>query len=297
MLMIFTGLLAVYGCDGDNNDNGDADADVITDRPPDRDITPEPDITTDPDVTENLDVPPEITPDLPDTIDPVPDTTECNPLHGGVCNLIDNCGCDSGQICHLVPNPADTCNVIEECQASTGTLPTGAECNPANDQCAPGSSCLTDSRTHESFCYKWCDGDEDCDAGHGCTISITYEMEGECPDLTILYKACDLGCAADAACDPFTGTGCSGSSPSCLYDTSCGILFCAPSDAGAHAVGDECSDTQMCVIGAECLTRDEGVTFYCYAFCDDSHACAEGSCTVFSPPYSGNPGLGICVTE
>lgn len=301
MLMTCAGLLVVYGCSSDNGDNGDADtdgdtdvdgdtdADGITDRLPDRDITSDPDITTD------ADVPPEITPDLPDTIDPVPDSTECNPLHGGVCNLIDNCGCDAGQTCQLELKPGDPCNVIEVCHASTGTLPTGAECDPSNDQCAPGSSCLTNSLTGESSCYKWCDGDEDCDAGHGCTISITYEMGGECPDLTLLYKACDLGCPPDAACDPFTGTGCSGTSNSCLYDIDCSILFCAPS--GAHAIGEECSDTNMCVIGAECLTTDGGVTSYCYAFCDDSHACAEGTCQVFSPPYSGNPSLGVCVTE
>lgn len=288
--MACAGLLAAAGCDEDKK-GGDADTDVIPDYLPEMDVTPDPagdpDVTVDPDVTIDPDVVPEI-------IDTTPDSTGCTPLHGGVCSVIDNCGCDAGQICTFGANTADPCDVDEICVASTGTLATGADCDPANDQCAPGNSCLTNSLTGESKCYKWCDGDEDCSAGHSCTITISFDMGGTCTEpVTLEYMACDLGCPADAACDPFTGTGCSGTTNSCLYDFDCALLFCAPS--GAHAVGEDCSDTGLCVIGAECLTTDGGVTNTCMAFCDDSHACTSGTCTVLSPAYSGNPSLGACI--
>jgi hypothetical protein len=295
VLLLCACAFVAYGCEKEKG-HKDADADVPIDRPPDTpDTTDIPDVPADRDVVPETDVPPdvpveaEITPDLP------PDSTGCNPLMGGACSVIDNCNCTSGQACTFMLNPTDSCDLDETCAASAGTLPTGSECTAAaSDPCAPGNSCLTNTATGESACYKWCDGDEDCDAGHSCNVGISFDMGGDCADLTLPYKACDLGCAADAACDPFTGTGCSGTYNACLYDFTCSNTFCASS--GAHAVGEDCSDTGLCVIGAECLTTDGGVTNFCLAFCNSSNACTTGTCTAFDPPYPADTSLGACIS-
>jgi hypothetical protein len=294
VLILCAGIFVAYGCE-DGGGKKDADADVPIDHPPDTpidtpaDVPPDRDVVPDQDVTPDVPTETEITPDLP------PDSTGCNPLQGGTCSVIDNCNCTSGQACTFVLNPTDSCDVDETCAPSAGTIPTGSTCVPAaSDPCAPGNACLTNSATGESFCYKWCDGIEDCEAGHDCTVGISFDMGTECPaPLTLTYKACDLGCPADKACDPFTGTGCTSPYSSCWYEFDCGVTICA--STGTHAVDEDCSDTGTCVIGAECLTTDSGVTNFCRAFCDSSHACTTGTCQTFTPAYTANPTLGACL--
>lgn len=296
-LILVGGFMLAYGC---NDDEGNGTTDADADAPPDYvDIVSDPD--ADPDVT------PEVTPDAdavgdPDidiTVDVEPDGA-CAPLHGGVCNLIDNCGCTAGQQCVMDINPTDPCDLVEICSPSAGTLPTGSECTPSpTESCAPGNACLTSGG--ESKCYHWCDDLSDCTDGAECNVGpITYGMPEGCDDVTLLYKACDPGCPEDSLCDPWEGTGCEGELDACIFSPTCEITQCVAS--GETEVGGDCAETNTCVIGSGCYSSDGGVTASCMVFCDSAHTCDTGTCSPWT--YTGaadNPyvadGFGVCVSE
>jgi len=152
---------------------GEGEAHADLDAPADPDFTPD-----------TVDV--DISPDLP--AEPDVDSTPCYPLEGGSCNAISNCNCAAGEKCSIFLDPADSCNIIEECAAATGSLPTGSSCDPASDQCAVGNVCLTDSSTGSNTCYRWCDDDTDCSGGMTCTVEILVTLD--CGDYTLLYRGC-----------------------------------------------------------------------------------------------------------
>jgi hypothetical protein len=282
MVILFAGLFVCPGCNGDNGGTPDADADV-------RDLPVEIDITVDPDIQLDSDLELEVTPDLPSE-----ETTGCNPLLGGACNLVDNCNCASGQACRTAISPGDPCDTIVEQCAGAGTVPTGETCTYDND-CAAGNACLT-SPVWGTKCIRWCDDDTDCDAGHSCNIPVGMpgSLLGEgCEDFDFPagYKACDLGCPANANCDPITGTPCADPNTACHYEFDCKIMYCA--QPGTHAIGEDCGDGAGCVIGSDCLSQDSGATNWCAEFCNDSHACPTGkTCQTFN--YDGDLTFGAC---
>lgn len=288
MLALF---VCAYGCGGGGGEK-DADAgDDGVDAPTPIDVPDvfDVDVGADPDVATEPELPPDV------TVDISPDTAPCNPLQGGECSVIDNCGCGGSDACRLVAPGGAECSIVEQCLPNVGTLPTGAECTPAppsSEPCAVGNACLTSSLTSESKCYKFCDDDSDCEPGRSCSIPLSIDLGGECGVITLSYKACDLGCPEDAHCNPFDGTGCSAPNDACLYDTSCGIMFCAPSSD--RNIGDNCEDDGLCPIGAECLSAGGGEA-KCYELCDNEHPCDAGTCSPFSTPYEEYPGFGACI--
>jgi hypothetical protein len=130
----------------------------------------------------------DLSPDIP--VEPELDTGPCIPLEGGTCNLISNCNCGAGQQCRLYIDPADPCGIIEQCAATSGTLPRGSVCDPASDQCAPGTSCTTDSMSGSSTCTEWCVSDLDCSMGT-CTLPILISIPS-CADISLSYSACEI---------------------------------------------------------------------------------------------------------
>jgi hypothetical protein len=96
---------------------------------------------------------------------------------GGVCNVVEQCGCDSPmQHCQVRDNaPAPACVPI------VGMRSANEECG-RDDDCKKGLDCVG------SVCRKYCKGPDDC---KGDCIAIPSER-GELPE-RVCVEACDLG--------------------------------------------------------------------------------------------------------
>ena len=221
------------------------------------------------------------------------DESFCRPLLGGECNLVDNCGCDDeSQSCQLHVDMF-LCEANEKCQ-DKGLQGIGDDCDPEGSECGLYTTCYPERLTNQYKCHQWCNDISDCGIGVSCGIIPEVEM-GSCGTLTLThYKLCNLPCPSDLECDPYSGNGCAPPSGACLYYEYCGILICAT--PGIYHAGELCSGWNSCVIGAQCLSFDDGATFRCYEYCDDMHACGgERTCQPFVPPYISNPSFGICI--
>jgi hypothetical protein len=243
--------------------------------------------------------PPDTTP--PDTTDTGTDTGTdpgCVGATGGICHAIEQCGCSPGYFCAFQLDPADSCNLIEDCVAGGGSYAIEAECTATTAaNCPPGTECLTRSGEETGHCYQWCRDSSDCDiAGRECTINVTYTMPAPCAPYTVPYMACSIGCPDDTACNLFATseteeTVCP-SGEMCVRDGGCDISFCT--EAGTLAEGADCSDTSgdSCGYGMGCYGSTTG-GFFCRYFCDATHTCASGTCSTIRS--EALPELGICV--
>jgi hypothetical protein len=281
-LVMLAAPLYLAGCDKENGDYPDADATGDPDVTPDPTTDPTPDPTADP------------TPDPTDD----PDDDTCTGILGGICNVVEQCGCMPAFACVFAQDSA-TCTILEDCQSGTGTLGPGEECT--GNECAPGSSCLC--RGEDCNCHQWCFDSSDCsEAGRECTVSVNFTLIDPCSGTGSVdpYMACDIGCPDDAACDLFEvdSTGTTNGCPDgdmCMKDNpiasgGCDITLCIEEGTGAE--GDECSDSESgCTSSMGCYGNDTS-GYFCRKYCDDSHTCTTGTCSVLGS--EGDTDLGIC---
>jgi hypothetical protein len=240
-------------------------------------------------------------PPWPDPVDPdpEPDCVGLTSPFGGICNIVEQCGCMPGFACDFMVDSA-TCTIIEDCVASLGTLPPEAECSTAG-QCRPGTACIAAGGESVGRCREWCRDSSDCSvAGRECGEEISFTMPSPCTGTgSVPYLVCTLGCPPSAECDLFARgddpTGCP-DGETCVRDApiaagGCDINMCIP--AGTAAEGDECgSSGRDCIRGTACYgNATDG--YYCRYYCDMSHECETGTCTALGS--ESMPGLGICI--
>jgi hypothetical protein len=219
--------------------------------------------------------------------------------HGGICNIVEQCGCMPGFACDFQVDPA-TCMVIESCVAGSGTLPVDAECSGAG-QCRPGTSCLAGDGETASRCREWCRDSSDCSiAGRECSEEHSFTMPSPCTGTaTVPYMLCSLECPPSEECDLFATdpdpSGCP-AGQACIRDNpifvgGCDINMCVPEGPGEE--GDDCTDSSgACRQGLGCYGNDTD-GFHCMRYCDDTHGCPVGTCTVLDS--ESWPDLGICI--
>jgi hypothetical protein len=172
-----------------------------------------------------------------------PDTTGCIAELGGACNVVEQCGCGSGQRCVLG-------SYAEEC-VTAGTLPEGASC-AYSDDCAAGKMCLP-GLDEEPVCMQFCYDDGDCPTGRPCLLPL---MDG----------AGYMVCAPPGdGCDPFTATGCSSGDACMVMPGGPDTAYCLP--AGVVPPGGDCS-YDGCAVGAGCYAVDAYGTPACWQYCD-----------------------------
>jgi hypothetical protein len=264
------------------------DADVLIDPGHEIDVPP------DPPPTDPVDPPSEPDAGPPDVIDVEP---PCESITGGMCNLVEQCGCDWGFTCGLAVD-GDTCALVEHCVGGIGFTDIEEECSGA-DQCRPGAICLTRLIEERSYCFQWCAEDSDCDVpGRECAITVTTELPSPCTGTAELpYRVCTIACPPDDGCDLFAGssdpTGCP-TGQACYWDTiitggGCDVARCLPEGTGGLA--DDCS-SERCRRGFGCYGA-VGRGFACRMYCDDAHPCTTGSCHSYGSP--ARPDLGVCL--
>ncbi len=231
--------------------------------------------------------------------DPEPDCVGLTAPSGGICNIVEQCGCMPGFACDFAVDVA-TCLVIEDCVGGYGALPVEAECTMPGE-CRPGTTCLFDSGEPMGHCREWCVDSSDCSIpGRECSVTITFTLPSPCTGTgSVPYNVCTLGCPPSAECDLFaTGsdlTGCP-DGQACARDNpiasgGCDINMCVVEGTGVE--GDECTDSAgACLRGTGCYGNEtEG--YHCLRYCDGTHTCTVGTCTPLGS--ESWPDLGICV--
>ncbi|MBW2264421.1 MAG: hypothetical protein JRG91_20845 [Deltaproteobacteria bacterium] len=182
-------VLVLVACSTEFNKEGqDTGVDPGTEAPVDMAVEPATDTGMDTDIPDTE--PPDAAPDPVD--DPVVDTamdslTEpgidsptCPSLTysaGGVCNIVEQCGCAYGEYCEYTVNDT-TCIAWEICMTgSRGTLGIGEACDPSADPCSPGHICMHDT-TGTPVCFRWCEVTTDCPTGYTCGPGPYFEPCG-----------------------------------------------------------------------------------------------------------------------
>ena len=289
-LVMLAAPLYLAGCDKDNGNDPLPDADAMDD--PDVILEPTPDVPTE----TPEDVPVEVPPDVDDDA-----CTGLTAPNGGICNIVEQCGCMPGFACDFQVDPA-TCLVIESCVGGAGTVDVEGECSSAGE-CRPGTSCLTRSGDETGYCYEWCVDSSDCSmAGRECTVSVSFTLPSPCTGTgSVPYNACDIGCPDAAGCDLFS-TDSSGTTNGCpdgemcmkdnpIASGGCDVTTCIPEGTGAE--GEECSDSASGCLSSMGCYGNETDGYYCRKYCDDTNTCATGTCTALGS--EGDPDLGICI--
>ncbi len=277
-------------CDGTGIELTSGDA--VDDRRVDPDVYYDP--PWEPPYDPPRDPPPEPLPDLPD--DPC---TGLTAPFGGICSIVEQCGCMPGFACDFQVDPA-TCQIIEGCVGGAGTLPVEAECATAG-MCRPGTSCIVGDGATVGRCREWCRDSSDCSVpGRECGEEISFTLPSPCSGTgTVPYLVCTLGCPPSAECDLFA----TGSDPSgcpygqaCIRDNpivsgGCDINMCVVEGTGLE--GDECMDSAgACSRGMGCYGNDTD-GYYCRYYCNMTHSCETGTCTMLGS--ESMPDLGICI--
>lgn len=191
---------------------------------------------------------------------------------GGACNLVSQCGCDTGQQCGLEVLPS-----LTEACGPPGDLAVGTICNMLADTCLPQAACLPllGRLACEQVCYE----DRNCSTGPGCIRSVL-------PGLG--YGICS---PPATTCDPFGPTG-----TDCPADEACRVtpglaLFTYCSPLGAISAGSSCV-SDNCEAGSGCYVFDMA-TPTCRRYCSMAtpDACGAG---IACQDLLGNGVLGVC---
>jgi len=192
-----------------------------------------------------------------------------------VCDVLKQ-DCPMGQKCTYASEQAP---FLPFCASVAGNVGAGQACSPISDSdafftigmddCQKGLICL--SRPQGLQCHKFCGMDSECG-----TLAF-------CSHASLCEASCTL-----------LGTDCPGGySCKALLSNSIGVdqLQCA--NDGATAVGGACTTSSECAANTVCY----GTPKQCRPVCNDTHACASGSCTPLMI-LGGNqpiPTLGYCM--
>ena len=200
---------------------------------------------------------------------------------GGACFVSEEClgdasclataSCSSGQCC------AGTC------QASSVTVPLGADCSGVGKVCVAGTVCVSDSTTGASTCRQPVAAGGECHDSRACAAGLYCDLtSGICKALL----------ATGAACDPsLNSADCENDYDRCDITTS---LCTSPLN-----VGSACPNaTQICVSYASC----DGTSGTCVArpvvgaACNATTGpqCLGGSCDTTSGTCMLMPTAGAC---
>jgi hypothetical protein len=115
---------------------------------------------------------------------------------GGICNIIDECGCGSGWCTWNYDST--TCLPYEDCYTVTaGTVTHGGSCDPTGAsgvECAPNAGCLSSDGGVTGTCQQWCETDLDCPSSYTCTIPVVVDLSSlGCPsEVDMPYDACSI---------------------------------------------------------------------------------------------------------
>ena len=117
---------------------------------------------------------------------------ECMPAAAGVCNMVNQCGCEGDEWCTWFPDTTH-CRAHETCSdLEPGTLEVGEDCS-GSGRCRPGTVCNPPGVTTTDVCMEWCLEDGDCtEAGVTCSIEATYDIAGCAEPVTLPYRLCTL---------------------------------------------------------------------------------------------------------
>ncbi|MBM4395359.1 MAG: hypothetical protein FJ087_06675, partial [Deltaproteobacteria bacterium] len=144
-----------------------------------------------------------------------------------------------------------------------GPVPIDGDCEV--EECVAGAICKhVDDGGY--LCRELCRATEDCTPGQRCVFPFA--------------GIGDWGWCEVPVCDPVLQTGCA-EGDACYYeDPEEGSFLCW--DEGSLAVGADCSNFNLfCAPGADCFPdpgSDPDYTYHCYAYCDEAHPCAAGTC-------------------
>jgi hypothetical protein len=123
--------------------------------------------------------------------EPEPDVG-CVPVtSGGVCNIVEQCGCMPPGWCRFEQDDS-TCTVVERCHfTSTAGGTHGSVCSDMYD-CSPGHSCFVESGGTTGQCQKWCRSASDCPSGT-CTQIVNWPLRAPCSgETTAPLNVCTL---------------------------------------------------------------------------------------------------------
>ena len=225
---------------------------------------------------------------------------ECNPSSSSSCPGGFTCIGESGDaLCYPVGEGAvgESCDSHPDCESFICVLVSEdegtctQECDPAGDDCPPGSTCLGDDED-DGLCFATGDGTfgEPCEANLDCEAaacvgiaeddyrcSLVCEDASDCP----LGAPCwDFGsedyCAPAAGCNPWTGLGCAGDQVCYLYTADSGLCvdYLDGLDEGERclASAQDCNNTLICT------TVEGDRTPSCVDVCnvDTGQGCPEG---------------------
>jgi len=180
------GSVSLYGGDGDAVGDTGWDPGMETTHDPDADPP------VDPDADPFVDTPDSYCDPCGDEIPDVP-CWSATADAGGVCSVIDQCGCPPGAWCTW--NLSAACRLFEDCYAGdAGTHDVGEECSghATAVECRPGTDCLPNGST--SLCYEWCTDDADCSlAGTECNVPVSFTLPPPCAGVGVAtppYMVC-----------------------------------------------------------------------------------------------------------
>lgn len=179
-------------------------------------------------------------------------------LNFGVC-LGDDCtppeeGCPDWMRCSILLGGVFSC-------VPEGPVPVGGNC--AEEECVAGAKCVTAMGSY--MCAELCQVAVGCsEPGFNCVAAFSELSD---------WGVCESGC------DPILQVRCE-EGEGCYYeDPEEGSFLCWAE--GSLELGADCSSfVEFCKPGSDCFV-DPGsnpFTYSCKQFCDDAHACDQGSC-------------------
>jgi hypothetical protein len=180
----------------------------------------------------------------------------CDPVTQSPCGASDRCVIGSGG--KTICRPA-------------GALPTGALCNPKNDQCSRTNQCLIPNSTG-GVCEELCGNDLDCKQA---PVAVSGTAEGNNLGHCMFMSGGTSVRICSVACNPVAMAGGSGcpSDAACIYSAT-GMIpeftFCGP--PGTAGDGQDCS-TGECQAGLSCLAVN--TQFHCRPVCRKNN---DGDC-------------------
>ncbi len=216
-------------------------------------------------------------PPTPDAGPPIPDAGPPPPMCSeSPCRLAPaQCGCPTGQSCHLDAANARTCSV-------RGPEREGEACTNPSD-CAAGLQCIGTP----GHCARYCNSDADCSGtGSICGITLSDGSGGSLPGVTL----------CTVSCDPLSGSGCPASQGCAVFRETTGAMrgFTGCRPAGFGLQYDPCTSEADCQTGHVCI--DIGFGRECTPLCRDSFDCGLlDLCNAFSPSLTvGATEYGYC---